>query len=338
MQALVLDGINQPLRLRAVPTPAPAPGEVLVQLHAAALNHRDVWIQKGQYAGLKFPIILGSDGAGTVRAVGEGGEAGLRGQRVLLNPGLNWGDNPRAQGKDFTILGLPHDGTFAEYVRVPARSVHPLPAHLSFAQAAALPLGGLTAYRAVFTRAQLQPGERVLISGVGGGVALLALQMAVAAGAEVWVTSSSEAKIARAVALGARGGADYRAAQWPADLTQRAGGGFDVIVDSAAGEGFNDLVDAAVPGGRLVFYGATQGDIPNLAARKVFWKQLSILGSTMGTEQDFAGLLALVNEQKLVPHLDEIIPWHEGEAALRRMDDGAQFGKIVLRILPEEGA
>ena len=338
MQALVLDGINQPLQLREVPTPAPGPGEVLVQLHAAALNHRDVWIQKGQYAGLKFPVILGSDGAGTVAVVGEGAAASLRGQRVLLNPGLNWGANPRAQGKDFTILGLPHDGTFAEYVCVPAQSVHPLPAHLSFAQAAALPLGGLTAYRAVFTRAQLRPGERVLISGVGGGVALLALQMAVAAGAEVWVTSGSAAKIARAVTLGAKGGADYHATKWPADLTQRAGGGFDVIVDSAAGAGFNNLVDAAAPGGRIVFYGATQGDIPDLAARKVFWKQLSILGSTMGTEQDFADLLKLVNDKKLVPHLDEIIPWHEGEAALRRMDDGAQFGKIVLRILPEEAA
>ena len=335
MQALVLDGINQPLQLREVSTPAPGPGQVLVRLHAAALNHRDVWIQKGQYAGLKFPIILGSDGAGTVQEVGEDVDAGLRGQSVLINPGQNWGDNPRAQGKDFTILGLPHDGTFAESVCVPARSVHPLPAHLSFTQAAALPLGGLTAYRAVFTRAQLQPGERVLISGVGGGVALLALQMAVAAGAEVWVTSGSEEKIARAVALGAKGGADYHAANWPANVTKRVGGGFDVIVDSAAGEGFNHLVDAAAPGGRIVFYGATQGDIPDLAARKVFWKQLSILGSTMGTEQDFAALLKLISEKKLVPHLDEVLPWHAGEAALRRMDDGAQFGKIVLQIRPE---
>ena len=338
MQALVLDGIHQPLQLREVPTPAPSPGEVLVQLHAAALNHRDVWIQKGQYAGLKFPIILGSDGAGTVREVGEGIDAGLRGRAVLINPGLNWGDNPRAQGKDFTILGLPRNGTFAEYVCVPAHAVYPLPAHLNFGQAAALPLGGLTAYRAVFTRAQLQPGERVLISGVGGGVALLALQMAVAAGAEAWVTSGSAEKIARAVALGAKGGADYHAANWPAELTKRAGGGFDVIVDSAAGEGFNNLVDAAAPGGRIVFYGATQGDVPGLAARKVFWKQLSILGSTMGTEQDFTSLLALVNEKKLVSHLDEVLPWHEGEAALRRMDDGAQFGKIVLQILPEKAA
>ena len=337
MQALVLDGVSQPLRLRDAPTPQPQAGQVQVRLRAAALNHRDVWIQHGQYAGLKFPIILGSDGAGTVAAVGEGADLALQGQPVLINPGMNWGDDPRAQGRDFTILGLPQDGTFAEYVCVPARYVHPKPEHLSFAQAAALPLGGLTAYRAAFTRAGLQPGERVLISGVGGGVALLALQMAVARGAAVWVTSSSEDKIARAVALGAKGGALYTANKWAFDLSKRAGGGFAVIVDSAAGPGFNDLVDAAAPGGRIVFYGATQGDIPDMAARKVFWKQLSVLGSTMGTEQDFADMLALVSEHRLVPFVDATFPLAEGEAAMRRMDEGAQFGKIVLEISPENG-
>ena len=206
------------------------------------------------------------------------------------------------------------------------------PAHLSFEQAAALPLGGVTAYRATFTRAQLQPGERVLISGVGGGVALLALQMAVAVGAEVWVTSSSEDKIAQAVALGAKGGISYKTEKWPATLTKQAGGGFDVIVDSAAGPGFNDLVDAAAPGGRIVFYGATQGDVPDLAARKVFWKQLSLLGSTMGTEQDFAAMVQLFEQHQLVPVVDETFPLAEGEQALRRMADGLQFGKLVLKI------
>jgi zinc-binding alcohol dehydrogenase/oxidoreductase len=332
MQALVLDGINQPIQLREVPTPQPGPGQVQVRLHAAALNHRDVWIQKGQYAGLKFPIILGSDGAGIVTEIGEGADESLRGQSVLINPGQNWGDNPAAQSRDFTILGLPQDGTFAEYVCVPARYVQPKPAHLSFEQAAALPLGGATAYRALFTRAALQPGERVLISGVGGGVALLALQMAVAAGAEVWVTSSSAEKIEKAVALGAKGGISYNTDKWPAELIKQAGGGFDVLVDSAAGPGFGDLIDAAVPGGRIVFYGATHGNIPTLVARKVFWNQLSLLGSTMGTEQDFAGLLRFFNEHQIVPVVDEIFPLSEAEAALRRMDEGQQFGKLVLKI------
>ncbi len=332
MQALVLHGINQPLAYEQVPTPQPAAGQVQVQLHAAALNHRDVWIQQGQYAGLKFPIILGSDGAGTITALGEGVDADLLHQAVLINPGQGWGTNPTAQGRDFQILGLPQDGTFAEYVCVPAAAVHAKPAHLSFEQAAALPLGGVTAYRAAFTRAQIQPGERVLISGVGGGVALLALQMAVAIGAEVWVTSSSEDKIAQAVAMGARGGISYKTEKWPATLTKQAGGAFHVIIDSAAGPGFNDLIDAAESGGRIVFYGATQGDVPELAARKVFWKQLSLLGSTMGTEQDFAAMVRLFEQHKLVPVVDETFPLDEGEQAMRRMEKGLQFGKLVLKI------
>ncbi|RSK23904.1 zinc-binding dehydrogenase [Hymenobacter metallilatus] len=332
MHALVLAGINQPAVVQEVPTPQPGPGQVQVQLYAAALNHRDVWIQKGQYAGLKFPIILGSDGAGVVTALGAGVDAGWLEQAVIINPGSNWGPNPAAQSREFQILGLPQDGTFAEYVCVPAECVRAKPSHLSFEQTAALPLGGLTAYRAVFTRARLQPGERVLISGVGGGVALLALQMAVAAGAEVWVTSGSEEKIARAIALGAKGGISYTANNWAATLTKQAGGGFDVLVDSAAGPGFGDLLDAAAPGGRIVFYGATHGDIPELAARKVFWKQLSLLGSSMGTAQDFAAMVELVEQHQLRPVIDETFPLAQGQQALQRMADGLQFGKLVLKI------
>lgn len=333
MQALVLDGINQVVQLREVPTPQPGPGQVQVRLHAAALNHRDVWIQKGQYAGLKFPIILGSDGAGTVTELGEGVDQSLRDQAVLINPGQNWGDKPAAQGRDFSILGLPHDGTFAEYVCVPAQYVQQKPAHLSFEQAAALPLGGVTAYRAMFTRAALQAGERVLINGIGGGVALLALQMAVAAGAEVWVTSGSEEKIEKAVALGAKGGISYKTEKWPTTLGKQAGGGFNVLVDSAGGPGFGNLLDAAAPGARIVFYGATNGDVPNLALRKVFWKQLSLLGSTMGTEQDFTAMVRFFEQHQLVPVLDQTFPLAEGEMALRRMDDSLQFGKLVLNII-----
>ncbi|RPD50438.1 alcohol dehydrogenase [Hymenobacter sediminis] len=332
MQALVLEGIGQPVTLQEFPTPQPGPGQVQVQLHAAALNHRDVWIQKGQYAGLKFPIILGSDGAGIVSVLGEGVDADLLGQAVLINPGHYWGNNPAAQGRDFQILGLPQDGTFAEFVCIDAVQVRAKPTHLSFEQAAALPLGGVTAYRAAFTRAGLQPGERVLINGVGGGVALLALQMAVANGAEVWVTSGSEEKIAKAVELGAKGGISYKAEKWPATLTKQAGGGFDVIIDSAAGPGFNDLLDAATPGGRIVFYGATHGDIPMITARKIFWKQLSVLGSTMGTTQDFNGMVSFFEQHAIVPVLDETFALADGEQALHRMAEGLQFGKLILKI------
>lgn len=334
MQALQLDAVHQPATVRDVPTPTPAPGEILVKLHAAALNHRDVWIQKGQYAGIRLPCTLGADGAGEVAAHGASvpADAPAVGTRVLLYPGLRWGHNPRAQAKDFVVLGMPDPGTFAEYITLPARSIFPLPAHLSFEQGAALPLAGLTAYRAAFVRAQVQPGERVLVTGVGGGVAITAAQLCAAHGAEVWVTSGSEEKLARATALGAKGGISYKADNWAKTLMQQAGGPFDVIIDSAAGDAFNALLDIAAPGGRIVFYGGTLGAIPQLPPAKVFWKQLSILGSTMGSEQDFAEMLAFVTEHHLVPVVDEVFPLAEGEAALRRLETGAQFGKVVLKI------
>lgn len=334
MRALQLDAINQPAVVRDVPVPTPASGEILVKLHAAALNHRDVWIQKGQYAGIRLPCTLGSDGAGEVAAHGDNvpADAPAVGARVLINPGLRWGDNPRTQARDFVVLGMPDPGTFAEYIALPAQYICPLPAHLSFEQGAALPLAGLTAYRAAFTRAQVQAGERVLVTGVGGGVALLAAQLCAARGAEVWVTSGADEKLARAQTLGARGGINYNAENWVKTLTQQAGGAFDVIIDSAAGAPFNSLIDAVAPGGRIVFYGGTLGPIPSLVPGKVFWKQLDILGSSMGSAQDFADMLQLVTEKGLVPVVDEVLPLANGEAALRRLDAGTQFGKVVLKI------
>lgn len=334
MRALQLDAIHQPAVLREVPTPTPGPGEILVKLHAAALNHRDVFIQEGKYAGIRLPCTLGSDGAGEVAAHGAGVPAGVPaiGARVLINPSLRWGHNPRTQAKDFVVLGMPDPGTFADYIVLPANNIRPMPAHLSFEQGAALPLAGLTAYRAAFSRAQVQPGERVLVTGVGGGVAMLAAQFCAARGAEVWVTSGSDDKLARAQALGVRGGINYKAENWVKALLQQAGGAFDVIIDSAGGAAFNALLDAAAPGGRIVFYGATLGAIPDLPAAKVFWKQLSILGSTMGSEQDFEDMLQLVAEKGLVPVVDELFDLADGEAALRRLEAGEQFGKVVLKI------
>ncbi|HEX8659537.1 MAG TPA: zinc-binding dehydrogenase [Hymenobacter sp.] len=335
MQALQLDAVHQPAAVRDVPTPAPGAGEILVKLHAAALNYRDVWIQKGQYAGLRLPCTLGADGAGEVAAHGGNVPAGAPavGARVLINPGLRWGDNPRAQAKEFVVLGMPDPGTFAEFIALPAQYIRPLPPHLTFEQGAALPLAGLTAYRAAFTRAQVQPGERVLVTGVGGGVASVAAQLCAARGAEVWVTSSADEKLARAQKLGVRGGINYTADNWVKTLLQQAGGPFDVIIDSAGGAPFNALLDAAAPGGRIVFYGGTLGAIPQLPPAKVFWKQLTLLGSTMGSPQDFDDMLALVTEKSIVPEVDEVFPLAAGEAALRRLESGAQFGKIVLKML-----
>jgi zinc-binding alcohol dehydrogenase/oxidoreductase len=334
MLALQQDAINQPAVVREIPAPAPAAGEVLIKLRAAALNHRDVWIQKGQYAGIKLPCTLGADGSGEVAALGEGVTDVAVGDAVIIYPGLVWGDGQVAQSRDFRVLGMPDPGVFAEYHTTQAAYVRPRPAHLDWAQAAALPLAGLTAYRAAFSRAQLQPGERVLVTGIGGGVALTAAQFCVAAGADVWVTSGDDSKLARALALpiGLRGGINYKQEKWPKTLTQQAGGGFDVIIDSAGGAAFDALLDAAAPGGRIVFYGGTLGNIPQLPPAKVFWKQLSLLGSSMGSLQDFDAMLALVNTHQLVPIVDQHFPLAEGEAALKYLAAGQQLGKVVLDI------
>lgn len=331
MKATVLTAVKKPLEVREVPDLTAAPGQAVVRLKAAALNHRDLWTQLGLYPGIKLPITLGSDGAGTVTAVGATADQSWVGREVIINPSLDWGADPRAQGPAFRILGLPDNGTFAEQVAIPVANLAPKPAHLSWEQAAALPLAGLTAWRALFTRAQLKPGERVLVTGVGGGAALFALQFAVAAGGEAWVTSSSPDKIARAQALGAKGGANYRDADWASSL-QKEAGRFDVIVDSAGGDGFGSLIDLTAPGGRIVFFGATTGNPKALDLRKSFFRQINLLGTTMGSPADFAGMTKFVDTHRITPVVDRVFPLDQADAALRHMEAAAQFGKIALAV------
>jgi zinc-binding alcohol dehydrogenase/oxidoreductase len=306
---------------------------VVVRLRAAALNHRDLWIAKGQYAGLRFPIIPGSDGTGEVADLGPGVTGVRRGDPVVINPSLDWGDDPRFQGPRWRILGLPDNGTFAELVKVPAANVLPRPAHLSDEEAAALPLCGLTAYRAVVTRGRVQRGETVLVLGIGGGVATFALLMAKHAGARVLVTSGSDAKLERARALGAEGGFNYKTVDWVKGARDATGGlGPDLIIDGTGGTTFDQALDAARPGGRIVNYGATNGAVPQLAVRRLFWKHLTLLGSTMGTPDDFLGMLTLFRGGELRPAVDHVFPLAEASQAFQHMDQAAQFGKIVLRI------
>lgn len=335
MRAIVLRELGPPenLRTEQLPDPIPGPGEALVRLAAAALNHRDVWIRLGQYAGIKLPIVLGSDGAGEVVLVGGGVDAALVGRAVVIDPSLDWGPDERAQGRRFRILGLPDDGTYAELVKVPAANLHAKPPALSFEQAAALPLGGVTAYRALVTRARLQPGETVVVTGAGGGVSSFAVQIAHAIGARVFVTSRSDEKIARARALGAAGGVSSQSGDWVKAMGALVGGdGPDVIVDSVGGETFVQALALARPGGRIVTYGSTTGAATGLEIRRIFWKQLTILGSTMGTAADFADMLAFFARHAIVPAIDCAFPLAEAPAAHRRMEEAGQFGKIVLRI------
>jgi len=329
MKALVLDGINQPLIVKEVPKPGLKEGEALVKIKAAAFNRRDFWIQKGKYAGLKFPIILGSDGAGIVEEVFNETDQHWIGKSVVIYPGNNWGNHQSYQGKDFSILGLPDDGTFAEYVKVKADALFTKPDHLSFPEAAAFPLAGLTAYRALFTKGNVQKGENVLIVGIGGGVATFVLQWALAIGANVYVTSGNQEKIDRAVAIGAKGGVNYKDEDWAEELAKMANG-FDVIIDSALGEGFAKHLTYVNSGARIVFFGGTAGDIPALNGRIIFWKQLQILGTTLGTVEEFQSMINLINHHKIVPLIEDVFNFEKAEEAIRLMDDSSQFGKIVI--------
>lgn len=320
MKALVYKAKGAPLAHEDVELAAPAAGEVVVALQAAALNHRDNWITKGMYPGIQENIILGSDGAGTID-----------GREVILNPNINWGDDQRFPSAEYHMLGMPTHGTFAEQIVVAADRAVDKPAHMSMTEAAALPLAGLTAFRVLFSRCDAKAGEKVLISGVGGGVALFACQFAIAAGCEVYVTSGSPEKIAKAVAMGAAGGANYKEADWAKSL-KKTTGGFDVIIDSAGGKGFADLIKLTKRGARVGLYGGTRGNWQDVSPQIVFFNQIDIRGSTMGSDQDFTDMVGFVGKHKIKPIVDASFPLAQGNQAIARMDNGEQFGKIVLTI------
>ncbi len=335
MKAIVLHELGEPeqLKVEEFTKPQPKEDEVVVQLKAAALNRRDVWIRRGRYADIKLPVIPGSDGAGIVAEVGNGVDASLAGKEVVINPCLNWGDSERVQRDDFRILGLPDNGTYAEYVAVPAENVYAKPDTLSWEESAAIPLAGLTAYRAVISRAKVQKGQTVLVTGIGGGVACFALQIAHQAGADVFVTSGSDKKIEQAQKLGAEDGVNYKRENWTKKLKEMmGGGGADVVVDSAGGENFDAILDVAKPGGTVVLYGATLGPSDNVTVRRIFWKQLDVLGSTMGSPEDFKNMLRMYSTDSLKPVVDSVLPLEEAARAHHRMEEAEQFGKLVLRI------
>ena len=331
MKALVLNATQQPLEVEERQALKAAPGEVVVQVKAAALNRRDYWITQGMYPGIEPPVVLGSDGAGLVSQVGDGVDATWQGREVIVNPGLGWGETQAAQANDFQILGLPRDGTFATEVAVPASQLHPKPSHLNWQEAAALALAGVTAYRALFSQGELQAGQTVLITGIGGGVATFALQFAVAAGAKVWVTSSSPRKIERAVQLGAEGGFDYTSETWAKECVKAAGPP-NLTIDGAGGPGYAALLNLAIPGGRIVNYGATAGPPRKLDLFKVFWKQLRLQGSTMGSPADFVAMTRFAETHGIKPIIDDTFPLAVGNAAIEKMKTSPQFGKYVLAV------
>jgi NADPH:quinone reductase-like Zn-dependent oxidoreductase len=309
------DGGPEVLRYEDVPDPVPRDDEVLVELRAASLNHLDVWIRKG-LPSVPKPRILGADGAGVV--------AGTE-TRVVINPGI-------MSGGKIHIVGETMDGTHAELIAVPRDSLHPIPDSLSFEDAAAFPLVFVTAYRMLVTRARVQEGEWVLIWGIGGGVATAALAIAKALGAKVAVTSSSDEKLARARELGADLGINHTTGDVVATVKEATGGGAHVIVDDVGEATWKRTLEAARAEARIVVCGATTGPNPPAALHRLWWKQLSILGSSMGTPEDFQGAFDLVVAGNALPVVDRVYPLADARAAHERLEAGEQFGKIVLSI------
>jgi len=336
MKAIRLHELGGPENLvyEDVPDPEPGPGEVVVRLSAAALNRRDVFVTRGMYPGAKqeaLPVTLGSDGSGEVVARGDGAEGPDEGTEVVINPALHWGDDPARPGKEYRILGLPDEGTFAQFVKVPGDHVFPKPSHLSHEEAAAIPLGALTAYRALVTRGQVQQGETVVVPGIGSGVATFVVQMAAALGARVFVTSGSDEKIEKAKEIGAEGGVNYNNENWSKELKGMAGG-VDLSVDHVGGEAFDALVSLAAPGGRIVTFGATAGPKVTVVMPRIFLKHLTVLGTAMGTPEEFGAMLDLYAENGLRPLINETFPLEEATAAMGHMEEGAGIGKIVLDV------
>jgi NADPH:quinone reductase-like Zn-dependent oxidoreductase len=309
------DGGPEVLRYEDAPEPEPGEGDVLVELRAASLNHLDVWVRKG-LPSVPKPRILGADGAGVIAGTDE---------RVVINPGIEHGGR-------ISVVGEHMNGTHAELIALPREYVHPIPGDLTFEEAAAFPLVFETAYRMLVTRANLQAGEWVLVWGIGGGVATAAMAIAKALGAHVVATSSSDAKLARARELGADETVNHESEDVPARVREITGGGAHVVVEHVGEATWSRSLNSARQEGRIVVCGATSGPNPPAALHRVWWKQLAILGSTMGTRADFQGAYDLIAAGKARPVVDEVFPLAEARAAHERLEAGRQLGKIVLRI------
>jgi NADPH:quinone reductase-like Zn-dependent oxidoreductase len=312
------DGGPEVLRYEDAPDPEPGPDDVLIRLRATSLNHIDLWVRSGRPSAPK-PRILGSDGAGIV----ESGQGFAPGDRVVMNPGIDRGDHVAVYGEHM-------DGTDAELVAVPRENVYPIPDGMSFEEAASFPMVSVTAYRMLVTRAGVQEGETVLIWGIGGGVAMAANGIARVLGAKTIVTSSSPEKLSR---VDADVKIDHARDDVVEAVREATGGkGADIVIEHVGEATWHRSLQSARWGGRIVVCGATSGPNPPAALHRIWWKQLSVLGSTMGTKEDFDGVYELVASGKVRPLIDKVFPLSEARAAHERMEAGEQLGKIVLTI------
>lgn len=320
------------LTINDIPEPEVKDDDVLINIKFAALNHRDLWIIKGAYSKIRLPVVPGSDCAGIVRKTGKNVTEFLPGDEVIINPGLNWGENENYQSGDFKIIGMPDNGTLAEFISVDKKYVCKKPVHLDLAAAAAIPLTGITAFRSVFKKAELTINDCILIPGIGSGVSTFVLLFAVSIGARVFVTSGSNEKIRHAVSLGAEAGVNYNNESWDKEISEISGNKINVVIDGSGGATISKCMDMINYGGRIVSYGSTLGNINDFPMARLFWKQLKISGSTMGSPDDFIEMINYFNDHKITPIVDAIFDLENITEAFEKMNESKQFGKIVIRI------
>jgi NADPH:quinone reductase-like Zn-dependent oxidoreductase len=332
VKALLLASAEGPqsAHLAEVAEPEPTAGEIKVELHAASLNHRELWISRGLYPGMALPTVMGADGAGIVSAIGEAVDPVLLGKRVVLYPALNWGEDEDRPSDGFGLLGMPGPGTIAESIVIPAGNAVEIPAHLDFIHAASLPVAALTAFRALTRRAALKAGERLLITGVGGGVASLALLFAKAMGAHVIVTRGSHQNLAAARQCGADEIFNYRKEGWGKAL--RKSGLVDVVFDGAPAASFSSYARSLAPGSRVVVYGSTGGVDFNVFAPDLFLHHASIIGTAMGSPSDFRSMIDFVERYRLEPIIERVFRLEEAQDALLHLEQGHQLGKVAIKI------
>ena len=333
MKALLLETTEGPeaVRVAEVETPEPKAGEVRVAVKAASMNHREMWIARGLYPGMTLPSTMGCDGAGVIDRIGEGVSGVALGDEVVIYPGRDWGSNRHAPQAEFGLLGMPHPGTIAEYVCVPAENIAPKPAGMTWEEAAATVLTGLTAWRALMFKGQLQPGDTLLISGVGGGVATFGLAFAVALGAKVYVTAESQDVLDRAMEMGALGGLLFTDPEWRKQVGKLTGG-IDVVLDGAPAPSYANYVRAINPGARIVIYGSTAGDKFEVTATGIFLKSASIVGSQVGDPQDFRDMLAFIDKHQIKPVIEKSFALAEAREALLYLEKQHKFGKVVITV------
>lgn len=341
--ALVATGGLEHLKVQELPQPTiRSPGDVLVRIHAAALNRLDLLVAGGlPGARYEFPHIVGSDGAGVVEEAGSAARQVRPGERVMINPTLSCGTCPACRAGEeslcarLQVLGEHTGGTVAEYVVVPAENLASVPLAMPWPQAAAFSLATLTAWRMLVTRARVEAGETVLIWGIGGGVSLASLQIAKLIGARAIVTSGSQAKLDLAIGLGADVALNHRQADVVAEVRKETGGrGADVVIDSVGEQTWPNSLRALRRGSRLVICGATTGPMVSLDLRRLFWHQWDILGSTLGNRQEYAYIAGLAAQGKLWPVIDQVVPFRDALTAYERLQRGEQAGKLVIEVLP----